>query len=58
MFSSGEWFQETGGPFDDTKQPAVMHIRAGSMIVLQKPAETTFLRFVERLYIHKITNRP
>ncbi|XP_015930991.1 sucrase-isomaltase, intestinal [Parasteatoda tepidariorum] len=39
--SSGEWFSETGGPFLDSKQPAVLHIRAGHILTLQKPSETT-----------------
>ncbi|GBM06465.1 Sucrase-isomaltase, intestinal [Araneus ventricosus] len=41
IYSSGEWFTETSGPFVDSKQPAVLHIRAGHVITLQKPAETT-----------------
>ncbi|XP_055941324.1 maltase-glucoamylase-like [Argiope bruennichi] len=41
IYSSGEWFTETSGPFADNKQPAVLHIKAGHVITLQKPAETT-----------------
>ncbi|KAG8201897.1 hypothetical protein JTE90_027375 [Oedothorax gibbosus] len=41
LFSTGEWFTETQGVFEDTKQPAVLHIRGGHVITLQKPAETT-----------------
>ncbi|XP_054706577.1 LOW QUALITY PROTEIN: sucrase-isomaltase, intestinal-like [Uloborus diversus] len=40
IYSDGTWFTESGGPFHDSKQPAVLHIRGGQIITLQKPSET------------------
>ncbi|GFR16373.1 sucrase-isomaltase, intestinal, partial [Trichonephila clavata] len=40
IYSSGKWYTVTSGPFTDSKQPAMLHIRAGHIITLQKPAET------------------
>ncbi|GFY62927.1 maltase-glucoamylase, intestinal [Trichonephila inaurata madagascariensis] len=40
IYSSGKWYTVTSGSFIDNKQPAMMHIRAGHIITLQKPAET------------------
>ncbi|KFM80519.1 Sucrase-isomaltase, intestinal, partial [Stegodyphus mimosarum] len=44
LYSAGEWFLESEGLFKDSKQPAALHIKAGHIITLQKPAETTAKR--------------
>ncbi|XP_035217465.1 sucrase-isomaltase, intestinal-like isoform X2 [Stegodyphus dumicola] len=41
LYSAGEWFLEREGLFKDSKQPVALHIKAGHIITVQNPAETT-----------------